>query len=64
MKRFWMICRTPTHAGSKTEPKARYTDKAEAQRAAQDLANQNGAAFTLLEAVETIHPASDQQSLL
>ena len=62
--RFWMIARKPTRAATRTEPRQRYSHRADAVQAAQKLADQTGAPFILLEAVETIHPKQDEGSLL
>lgn len=56
---FWMVCRAPTHAGSKTEPRWRYPSREEAMAAAADLARTNDAAFVVLEAVATVSPRLD-----
>lgn len=56
---FWMVCRAPTHAGSKTEPRYRYPSRDEAMAAAADLARANDAAFVVLEAVATVGPRDD-----
>ncbi len=60
---FWMICRSPRHAGSKTAPTTRYATLPDARRAAQDLADQSDAPFVILAASETIWPARGQQKL-
>lgn len=64
MTPFWMVCRSPRHAGSKTEPTHRYATKADAMREAKALANQTGAPFVILEATETVWPDGDQERLL
>lgn len=53
---FWMVCRSPRHAGAKTEPRQRYHTLEDARRAAADLAAANDAPFTILAAVETVWP--------
>lgn len=57
--RFWMVARKPDHAGARTEPKQRFPFRADARRAAAELADQNGAAFVILEAVEVVRPGDD-----
>lgn len=59
-----MICRTPRHPGSVTEPRARYASLPEARAAARTMADKHSAAFTILQAVETTHPRDDTQLLL
>jgi ribosomal protein L11 methylase PrmA len=44
-------------------PTQRYTTRADAARAAQELADQTGEKFVLLAAVETINPRTDQRAL-
>lgn len=61
---FWMICRAPLHEHSKTEPRQRFASEDEALKAAQAMADQQGAAFVVLAATRTVHPRSDQKSLL
>ena len=61
---FWMICRAPRHEHSKTEPRQRYTSEADARTAAQAMADQHDAPFVVLIATTTIHPRSQQKSLL
>lgn len=56
---FWMVCRAPTGPQSVTEPRKRYPTLDAARSAAQQLANQTGAEFVVLEAVQTIHPGDD-----
>jgi hypothetical protein len=63
-KPFWMVCRTPRHEGAKTEPRQRYTTLDEARRAAATLAAEHDAPFTILAAVETAWPRSQQDRLL
>jgi len=53
---FWMVCRTPRHVASQTKPEKRYPTMGEALTAAQDLADKEGAAFTILQAVRTVAP--------
>ena len=60
---FWMVCRTPRHAGSETKPQKRYDSAAEATRVAQDLANKHDHPFTVLEAVTTVHPDDGPKDL-
>ena len=50
--RFWMVCRKPTGPHSKTEPRQRYSRIEDARADARTLAEQTGAAFLILEAVE------------
>lgn len=64
MKRFWMICRAPVHPGSVTNPQTRYGSEAEAIIAAQGMADKTGHPFVILTTAQTIHPKSDQKSLL
>ncbi|MDF3413259.1 hypothetical protein HKX54_02235 [Sulfitobacter sp. M57] len=54
--RFWMICRRPAGPNSKTEPRQRYSSFADAERAAEKLAAQNDAEFTILETVAVARP--------
>ena len=54
--RFWMICRKPTAAGHKTEPRQRYSHIQDARDAAAKLAKQNNHPFLVLEAVEIFRP--------
>lgn len=54
--RFWMICQRPQHRNSKTQPTARYANRAAAIDDARRLAHQTGRDFVLLEAVEIIRP--------
>ena len=61
---FWMVCRSPRHAGAKTEPRQRYASLPEAQSAARDLARANDAPFVILAAVETVWPRDDDQKPL
>lgn len=61
---FWMVCRSPRHAGAKTEPRQRYGTLAEARQAARDLARANDAPFVILAAVETVWPADDAPATL
>lgn len=60
---FWMVCRSPRHAGAKTEPRQRFSTLEDARRAARDLAQANDAPFTILAAVETVWPASGSGDL-
>ena len=59
---FWMIARAPTHAGSKTEPKTRFTTEAAAIFAARGLANETGAPFVVLAVTHTIKPGDTGQT--
>jgi hypothetical protein len=61
---FYMICRSPRHAGSRTEPKQRFANLADAQKAAQDMADQTGEPFVVLSATHMIWPGKGQQSLI
>lgn len=61
---FWMVCRTPTHAGSETKPQKRFATREQARTIASQMAAQEGVPFTLLEAVETIQPRPDTPRLL
>ena len=61
---FWMVCRAPTHAGAKTEPRYRYSSRAEAHAAAADLARASNATFVILESVEFVGPADDATPIL
>ena len=54
--RFWMICRRPLHARSKTEPRARFTTEAKARAEAQRLADETDADFVVLTATDVIRP--------
>ncbi|MGZ9812314.1 hypothetical protein ACXN5S_17775 [Pseudoroseicyclus sp. H15] len=56
--RFWMIARQPRRQGDKTEPRQRYSSRADALAAATRLAEQNDAPFVLLEAIEVIRPGA------
>jgi len=62
--RFWMVCRSPRHAGSKTEPKQRYGSLDEARMAAQALADQLAVPFVVLQATDTVWPKDHTPSLL
>ena len=63
--RFWMVCRKPGPR-ARTEPRQRYSVKADAIAAARKLAHDNDHPFILLEAVEIFRPgdAADQEALL
>lgn len=61
---FWMVARLPSHAGSKTEPRARYATLAAATDAAATLAAEHNAAFVVLGVVYTAHPRSQSQTSL
>jgi hypothetical protein len=61
---FWMICRSPRHAGAKTEPKQRFATEADARLAAQQMADTHQAPFCVLAVTATIWPQGDQQTLL
>lgn len=61
---FWMVCRSPRHAGAKTEPKQRYQSEADARAAAQTLADQNDAPFVILAATETVWPRGQSKPFL
>jgi len=58
-RRFWMVCRAPTHAGSQTRPIERYPSLAEARADARRLALSNGGAYVILESVECVTGAID-----
>lgn len=60
--RFWMIARKPTGPSSRTEPKMRYSHRADAVADAKRLANETNAQFVLLEAVEIIRPGTDDET--
>ena len=60
---FWMICRSPRHAGAKTEPKQRYNTEADAREAAQNMADHTDAPFVILTGTETIWPRGQQKTL-
>lgn len=60
---FWMICRRPTHPGSRTAPTERYRRLEDARAAAQDLADRTGADFVVLEAAEVIRPRTASAGL-
>lgn len=64
--RFWMICRKPTGPGQKTEPRQRYSTRADAEAAAAQLARQADHPFLILEAVGVIRPGDPvaQEALL
>jgi hypothetical protein len=61
---FWMIARAPTHPGSKTEPKQRFTTEADAIRAARDMAREHATPFVVLAVTHTIRPGDTGQSSL
>lgn len=61
--RFWMVCRKPAGPGARTEPRQRYSHRADAVEAAQRLADDTGAPHIILEAVEAIRPRDDQKGL-
>ena len=63
-RRFYMVCRAPKHPGSKTEPRTRYKDHAEAEGVARSLAKTEGAAFIVLEAVAVYGPEDATQQTL
>lgn len=56
MTRFWMICRRPTHAGARTEPRTRYPSLEMARADARHLATAAAQDFVILEAVEVVRP--------
>mgnify|MGYP000686985168 CR=1 FL=1 len=62
--RFYMVCRKPSGALSKTEPRQRYSTPEDARSAALNLANQNDAPFIILEAVEIIRPGDTAEGRL
>ena len=64
MTRFWMICRQPRHEHSRTEPRERFATEAEAQTAAQAMADQTGHPFVILTATRIVFPQSGQDRLL
>lgn len=55
---FYMIARAPTHPGSKTEPKARYTHFDTALEEARKIARQTGHAFVVLGVLATVQPTN------
>jgi hypothetical protein len=61
---FYMVARQPTHAGSKTEPRARYDTLDAATVAATKLAAENACAFVVLGVVHIAHPRDLTQSTL
>ncbi|WP_136441603.1 hypothetical protein [Pacificoceanicola onchidii] len=56
---FYMICRKPTHQGSKTEPKARIAHFNTARDDARRLARSAGAPFVVLGVVDVVNPTDD-----
>lgn len=62
--RFWMICRKPTGPHSKSEPRQRYSTRADALADAKRLANHTDAPFIVLEAVEIVRPGNDAQGAM
>jgi hypothetical protein len=65
MTEFYMVARQPTHAGSKTEPRARYETLAAAITSATKLAAENNCAFVVLGVVHIARPRDmTQQTLL
>lgn len=61
--RFWMVCRKPSHANSKTEPRRRYSHLADARDVATRLAASEDAPHIILEAVEIIRPTDKNEGL-
>lgn len=53
---FYMVCRSPRHAGAKTEPRQRYAHMADAVTVAEKLATETGQPHVVLGVVKTIHP--------
>lgn len=61
---FWMVCRSPRHAGSKTEPKERFRSEDDARTAAQALADANEAPFCILAVTATVWPKGQTDRLI
>jgi hypothetical protein len=55
-RQFWMICLAPDHAGARTEPKHRFTNRVDAVLAGEKLACEKQRDVLLLEPVQTIRP--------
>lgn len=53
---FYMVCRSPKHAGAKTEPKQRFSHLSDAVTVAERLAAETQAAHVVLGVVKTVHP--------
>lgn len=64
--RFWMVARKPARQGDRTEPRQRYSTRADAISAAARLARENRHPFLILEAVGIVRPddPTEQESLL
>jgi hypothetical protein len=60
---FFMVCRSPRHAGAKTEPRVRYGTEGEARAVAQRLANETDAPHVVLAATVTLWPQGRTRSL-
>lgn len=54
--RFWMVARKPVRQGDRTEPKQRYSTRADAESVAARLARENDHPFLILEAVAVVRP--------
>lgn len=53
---FYMVCRSPRHAGAKTEPRQRIGNLADARDVAQKLSDETGQPHVVLGVVETVWP--------
>lgn len=64
--RFWMVCRKPARQGDRTEPRQRYSTRADAEAAAARLAREADHPYLILEAVAAIRPGDPvaQEALL
>jgi hypothetical protein len=55
---FYMVCRSPRHAGAKTEPRQRFSHMSDAINVAERLAAETGQPHVVLGVVKTVHPAN------
>lgn len=53
---FYMVCRSPRHAGAKTEPRQRFTHLSDAVTVAERLAAETGQPHVVLGVVQTVWP--------
>lgn len=53
---FYMVCRSPKHAGATTEPKKRYSHLSDAVTVAENLAAETQQPHVVLGVVKTVHP--------
>jgi hypothetical protein len=53
---FYMVCRSPRHAGAKTEPRQRFTTLSDALTVAEKLSAETGQPHVVLGVVQTVWP--------